>query len=455
MTVLDRPPVAPDREDADDVRRRIPSVTVALSLAGLLVVLAVALAVGAGGPASGGALVDRMLPVSRLVGRIAALGTVGALLFVAVLRPSAAPLPAASRGALRAASAWATAWAAATAVAALLTLSQLVGPGAITPAVLWTFVSGLPAGRASLVVLAMSVLVATLARRTRGPVGAGALLLLAAAGVVVPAVLTGHSAEADHHLLAVTGLGLHVLAASLWVGGLLALLVHGRGRDLAPAATRFSAVALACFVATGTSGVLAAWLIVDDLGPTAVFATGYGWLLAAKTAALTVLGVIGWWHRRRTLPRLRAGRPSSFRRFAAAEAGVMLATVALAVALSASPPPRGGERVRSPGGHDGTGPGRPGPRGHVRPRPRGALGDRPGRRGPLPRLRAGRRRLARHRAQRDRHRGHDHGAGRVLRRRGPRPCPDDLPGTRPAGVLPLHQPPLVVLHRGSRRAMSS
>ncbi|GAA3181383.1 hypothetical protein GCM10010531_39470 [Blastococcus jejuensis] len=361
MTVLDRPPIAPDREDADDVRRPIPGVTVALSLAGLLVVLSVALAVGAGGPASGGALVDRVLPVSRLVGRIAALGTVGALLFAAVLRPSAAPLPAGSRGALRAASVWATAWAAATAVAALLTLSQLVGPGAITPAVLWTFVSGLPAGRAALVVLAVSVLVAALARRSRSPVGAGALLVLAAAGVVVPAVLTGHSAEADHHLLAVTGLGLHVLAASLWVGGLLALLVHGRGRDdLAPAATRFSAVALACFVATGTSGVLAAWLILDDLGPSAVLASGYGWLLAAKTAALTLLGVIGWWHRRRTLPRLRAGRPGSFRRFAAVEAGVMLATVALAVALSASPPPADGSGSAPPAAATAPAPASPG-----------------------------------------------------------------------------------------------
>ena len=159
---------------------------------------------------------------------------------------------------------------------------------------------------------------------------------------MVPAVLTGHSATADHHVLAVTNLSLHVVAASVWVGGLLALLVHGRGRDdLAPAAQRYSAVALACFLGTGFSGLLAAWLVLGGTaaGVSGALGTGYGWLLLAKTAALVALGAFGWQHRRRTLPRLRAGEPRSFRRFAVVEVGVMLATVALAVALSASPPP--------------------------------------------------------------------------------------------------------------------
>lgn len=350
MTVLDRPSVVPVRDDTAEVRRPIAGALVvgAVSLVGILLV---GLAVGAGTPAWSGAVVDRAVPVARLAGRIAALGTVGALLFAAVLRPSAAPLPEASRRALRAASGWATAWAATTAVTALLTVTQLVGAEAITPAVLWTFVSGLPTGRSAVVVLALSVLVAAAAHRARGRVGTTALLGLAATGVVVPTVVTGHSAEADDHLLAVSDLALHVLAASLWVGGLLALLVHGRGRDdAAPAASRFSAVALACFLATGTSGVLAAWLIVGDLEPSAVLATGYGWLLAAKTAALGVLGLIGWWHRRRTLPRLRAGERGSFLRFAVVEAGVMLATVALAVALSSSPPPAAGSGAAAPQG---------------------------------------------------------------------------------------------------------
>jgi putative copper resistance protein D len=281
------------------------------------------------------------VPIARLGARIAAVGTVGTLLFAAVLRPSAVPLPPAARRALRAASVWATAWAAAIAIHGLLTLSQLVG-SSMTGAALRTFVADLPAGQAAASGLVAAVLVAVLARRSTTLVGAGLLLALSIAALVVPTVLTGHSATADDHVLAVTNLSVHVVAASLWVGGLLALLVHGRGADvLAPAARRYSAVALACFVGTGLSGLLAAWLVLGDTagGVTGALGTGYGWLLLVKTAALVALGAFGWQHRRRTLPTLRSGTPRRFLRFAAVEVGVMLGTVALAVALSASPPP--------------------------------------------------------------------------------------------------------------------
>jgi putative copper resistance protein D len=109
-------------------------------------------------------------------------------------------------------------------------------------------------------------------------------------------------------------------------------------------------VALWCFGLMGVSGLLAAWLVVGEGGGSAVAAlgTGYGALLLAKSAALIALGGFGWAHRRRTLPGLRAGTPGAFRRFAVVEAGVMLVTVALAVALSASPPPAGAASPAAP-----------------------------------------------------------------------------------------------------------
>ncbi len=346
MTIVDRPPVVA-QEAVRAWAVRVP-VAVAVGSVGLVAVLVLALTVGGSGPSGVGAgldqagpLVDRGLPVARLAARIAALGTVGALLFEAVLRPVRTGHPDSPRPALRAASVWATAWAATTAVHALLTLAQLVG-STITLEAVRIFVAGTAAGRASLVVLAASVLVALLARRTTSRAGAGLVLVVAVAGLVVPVVLTGHSAAADDHVLAVTNLSLHVVAASVWVGGLLALLVHGRGRDdLAPAAARFSAVALVCFLATGISGLLAAWLALRSgpSGPAAALGTGYGALLVAKTVGLIALGAFGRHHRRRTLPLLRAGARRGFRRFAAVEAAVMLATVALAVALASSPPP--------------------------------------------------------------------------------------------------------------------
>jgi putative copper export protein len=333
--------------------RRAPSAvpTAVAAGAGLLGVLVLALVLGGGSPATSapglaqaGPLVTWGLPVATLTGRIAAVGTVGTLLFAAVLLPApAGSLPAASRRALRAASGCAIVWAASTVVGGLLTLSQLVGvaPTAVPASSLRTFVTDLPAGRAAVVVLAASVLVALLARRCAGARPAALLLAVAGAGLVIPVVLTGHSASAADHVPAVTALGVHVVAAAAWVGGLIALLRYGRSpEDLAPAADRFSTLALGCFAASGLSGLLAAWLVLGGTpSPGTVLSSGYGWLLLGKTTALLVLGVLGRRHRRHTLPLLRAGRPGSFRRFAGVEAAVMLATIALAVALAASPPP--------------------------------------------------------------------------------------------------------------------
>lgn len=346
MTIVDRPLVV--AREAAQARWVSAPVAVTVGSVGLVAVLVLALTVGGSGSSDVGAgldragpLVDWGLPVVRLATRIAALGTVGALLFEAVLLPARTGLPDTPRPALRAASVWATVWAATTAVHALLTLAQLVG-ATITLEAVRIFVADTTTGRAALVVLTASVLVALVARRTATVAGAGLLLGVAATGLVVPVVLTGHSAAAEDHVLAVTNLSVHVVAASVWTGGLLALLLHGRGRDdLAPAAARFSVVALVCFLATGLSGLLAAWLALRS-GPgglSAALGTGYGALLLAKTTALIALGGFGRHHRRRTLPLLRTGARHGFRRFAAVEAAVMLATVALAVALSSSPPP--------------------------------------------------------------------------------------------------------------------
>ena len=322
----------------------VPAVVAAAAGLGAVLVLALVLGGGRPSPAAPGLaqadpLVTWGLPGVTLAGRIAAVGTVGTLLFAAVLLPGrGGELPATSRRALRTASWWAAAWAASTVVGALLTLSRLVG-GAPPPSALPAFVSDLAAGRAAAVVLAATGIVALLAPRCAGAAGARLLLAVAGAGLVVPAVLTGHSAAAAHHALAVATLGAHVVAATAWVGGLLALLLHGRSADdLAPAAGRFSTLALGCFLATGLSGLLAAWLLLDG-DPATVLGSGYGWLLLGKTTALAALGLLGRAHRRHTLPRLRAGRPGAFRRFAAVETAVLLATVALAVGLAASPPP--------------------------------------------------------------------------------------------------------------------
>ncbi|MGY1652453.1 copper resistance D family protein [Geodermatophilus sp. SYSU D01119] len=320
---------------------------------GLLGVLVLALAAGGAattttaspGLPQAGWPVEWGLPVTSLAARIAAVGTVGALLFAAVLLPGrGAGLPPAARRAVRAASWWAAAWAAAAALTAVLTVSRLLGtaPTALPGSALGVFLTDVAAGRSVLVVVALAATVTVLAPRCTRAAGAGALLLVALAGLVVPVVLSGHSASAGDHLLAVGSLAAHVVAAAAWVGGLGALLVHGRGPgDLAPAVARYSALALGCLLLTGASGLVGAWVLLGSspAGFGAALGSGYGWLLGAKTAALAGLGVLGLRHRRATLPRLRAGEPRAFRRLAGVEVALMTATVAVAVALAASPPP--------------------------------------------------------------------------------------------------------------------
>ena len=345
-TLLPRP--APAVEETAPTRRSVAGLAVPAGL-GLAAVLVLALVVGGGastsaapGLAGPGVLVDWGLPVATLAVRITALATIGTLLFAAVLLPGRL-LPAASLRAVRAASWWAGAWAVALFVQAVLTLARLVGvpPWELTAESARVFLTHLPAGDALFGALAAAVVVTVGARRCVTSGSAALLLGIAGAGVVLPTVLTGHSAAAEDHLLATTNLAVHVVAASVWVGGLLAVLAHGRGSgELPRVAGRFSAVALVSAAAVGASGLLAAWLVLDD-GPGLLtgLTSGYGLLLIGKTVALAALLAFGWYHRRRTLPALAEGRPGGFRRFAVVEAGVMLATVALAVALAASPPP--------------------------------------------------------------------------------------------------------------------
>jgi cytochrome c oxidase assembly factor CtaG len=90
-----------------------------------------------------------------------------------------------------------------------------------------------------------------------------------------------------------------------------------------------------CFAVVAGSGLLNAWL---RLGSLTALGTTYGLLVMAKAAALGLLGVGGWTHRRVTLRRLERDR-RWFVRLASVELVVMGATVGLAVALSRSVPP--------------------------------------------------------------------------------------------------------------------
>jgi len=299
------------------------------------------------GLATPGRFVTYGLPVARLLWDLAVVATVGAAVLAVLLPLRRGSLaPDASR-ALRAGSVAAGLSAVLAVTLAVLTLADNV-PEAMTapaslPLTLWEY----PLTRAILAagaVAAIACLAMALSRTRDAPVTRLAVALL----VPVPVLFTGHSATAADHLLAVTSLLVHVLAASVWVGGLVALTAYGLtgGRALAVAVTRFSRLALVCYVAVGVSGVGNAANRLESPGE--LVSTGYGQLVLAKVALFVVLGATADRLRRGVVPvlaadpaagRLGAVAHRAFLRFAGVEALVMGATVGLAVALSRTPTP--------------------------------------------------------------------------------------------------------------------
>ncbi|GAA2453342.1 cytochrome c oxidase assembly protein [Actinomadura vinacea] len=314
-----------------------------------------------------GALTKVGLAVAELSAQVFGAVTVGWLLLVAVFLPARAPA-AGVRRYLRSATVWAGAWALSVLAVVMFSVSDLYGvpvTTGVTGNMLFSFLLELSQGRALLVVLAAVVAVAVAAQAVSTPGGAGYVLVLALGGLLPP-VFTGHAADTSSHAAAVYSLVAHVLGAALWVGGLIVLVavarnpssvsgvggggdVGGSGVRLAGVVGRYSRLALACFAVVAVSGLVNAWIRLGGLE----LGSRYGALVAAKTAALVGLGAFGWWHRRVSLPALRAGKEGGavkggagslsgrgvFVRIAAVEIVVMAATMALATGLSRTPPP--------------------------------------------------------------------------------------------------------------------
>ncbi|TMZ46318.1 hypothetical protein EMG21_32235, partial [Klebsiella pneumoniae] len=185
-------------------------------------------------------------------------------------------------------------WALCTLALILFSVLDLFGTGigGLTGDMMRTLLIELPQGRALLMVLAASVVLAVAASAPRAEHGAGYLLALALAGLLPP-LFTGHAAGASFHALAVYSLVAHVLGAALWIGGLVALVTAGTAfRDRLPEIVgRYSGLALASFAVVAVSGAVNAWVRLGGVN----LGSRYAWVVLAKIAALGVLGVLGWW----------------------------------------------------------------------------------------------------------------------------------------------------------------
>lgn len=319
-----------------------------------LVVMALLLWAGDGRPATApdglpdpGLGTQWAVPVLRVLGVLASVLTVGLLLLGAVLVPARDGLLRGARLTWTRAARWAAlGWAVVVVAQVVTSLSDIIAltiGEVLDPTLLWSFLTDVELGRALLVQVVLVLVVAACAVTIRTTTGAG-LLCLVALGAMLPPTLISHAGTSDQHTLAVSSLMLHVVAAALWVGGLVALVLLGTSdrRPLPVAVPRFSRLALWSAVALALSGVANA--IVRISSPGDLLTTSYGRLVLLKVLLIGVLSAFGAWHRRTVVPALAGDLARrAFIRLAAVEVLVMSATIGVAVALSRTPPPVSGE----------------------------------------------------------------------------------------------------------------
>ena len=240
------------------------------------------------------------LPAVRALAEISMAVAVGALLLAAFLVPPQRSgfLDVAGYRAVRSAAAAAFVWALAAALMVPLTVADTLGrplDEVLDVGLLAQTVPRLSSATAWLATALIALVVLAACRTVLGwgwTVVAFGLSLLGP----LPVTLTGHSASGGAHDVASDSLMLHVLAACLWVGGLIAVLATAaaRGPDravaLATAVPRFSRMALVCWVVVGLTGVVNALVRV---APADLFTTGYGALVVGKAVALGALGAAG------------------------------------------------------------------------------------------------------------------------------------------------------------------
>ncbi len=171
-----------------------------------------------------------------------------------------------------------------------------------------------------------------------------ALLILSIVGLIAP-VFQSHGASGGSHSLVIGSLVIHVVALSLWVGGILAIAMLSAS-DRAIAVPRFSQLALWSAIAVVISGVVNAW---TRLNFESAWNSSYAYIVIAKTVATIALVGLGYLHRKNL-----EGKESinwvGFAKLLTVEAIIMLVTVALGAWLSnTSSPDRPGTQEFDPG----------------------------------------------------------------------------------------------------------
>lgn len=298
-----------------------------------------------------GPVVGWGLPALRVLTDLAGALTAGWLLAAAFLNPHGRDgvVSPSGRSDLIRAMATAAVWALLALAQMFFQLAEILGvpiTRALSPDVAATYAWEIPNTRA-LAVMALIAAIISVGTLLTSSLAVSALWLVLAVGAMALPAIAGHGSGLGDHALAISSGIVHSIAATVWIGGLIALTYHGLRRDrgydkpgdLATTARRFGVTALVAVILLAATGAANAYTRLDTVDQ--LFTSDYGLVTSAKIGVLITLVVLASVVRRRLLPQLNSDpRRVTFLKVLAVEIILIAAAFGMGVALALSPYPR-------------------------------------------------------------------------------------------------------------------
>ena len=289
-----------------------------------------------------------LLEISKFLSLAAGITTIGLLLAIAFfLSEIEGKLGKSATALRRTASISALLWTISTGALIIATLANILGTnlsGALDTNSLRSFISQVTLGKYMFAQLCLALLISLVVARIRGVAGASALLLISLVAIIAP-VFESHSASSGSHALAVGSLVVHVVAISLWVGGLVAIAFLNAA-DRAIALPRFSALALWAAIAVSASGTANAWA---RLNFQSAWSSDYARMVLLKILLTAALIFFGYLNRRQLKGSLKLDG-KQLGRLLSVEVLIMAITTFVGAKLSTMQPPlRAESSVLDPG----------------------------------------------------------------------------------------------------------
>ena len=289
---------------------------------------------------------SELATLNKSISFLAAFAVVGSLLAMAfLLVENQGKLQESALKVRKRATAFAGIWLAASVLHIFLTLANILGTSfadALERNTVQSFLTQVDLGQYLGVQTALIAVIALVIRFIRTALAATFLLLVSLITLTIP-VFQSHSASSGSHQLAIGSLVVHVVALSLWVGGIFAIVALPDS-DRKFALPRFSQMALWTAIAVVFSGLANAWARLNFVD---AWSSVYARIVLLKAVLTFVLLFLGY-RNRRALAQGSSTGTKLLGRFIVVEALIMGFLLFLGSWLAQSEPPARGDLSISP-----------------------------------------------------------------------------------------------------------